>query len=877
MYDVVLRISKAVFILPMALKLMLLLLSGPVAAQQRAVGGSVVESGTEQPLPGVIVVAKDADGKRLGYTLTGADGTFSLASGASAATIEISFVGFERVVLSPPFPDPVRVVLEESRERLESAVVRESAVSVHGDTLSYLASSVRTETDRTMGDVLQRLPGIEVAHDGSILFNGRPISRLYVEGRDILRGDYNFATLNLDAKSLKSIEVYQRHQPVKALDGLVEEESAALNINLTDIAKGRWTWKLEAGGGLSDEKVDAYDASVLLGRISRSLATLNKFILNDTGALPRFNESTSTIVVGEDRFNRYKVRDYASVSTDPAPLQDRYSALNRTLAAQTVDNFTTGRYTTAGVAAKYARNTLESSLLKEQRYDMNGQGEDRRFLDVTKKHTREDYFSAAADITTNAPGHYLKEVLFFDARNTSGQGSVEGDTPLEQGLLSRKYNVNNILNARFRAGDGQAYGFNWYTQLSRDEAGYSVLTDGREQRTQSTVAYSGVSGTGLSRSRGGWTFGLTPGAYLLFRHFASSFSGLLPSALDAFTSNNDLTSLHLCPQLGGSVRRDIRSWRLSADVRAAYHFYHFSGAETWKDSFPEWSGGASVRYVGGRMEMEALWRHSSAAVSDQTVATGLVLTSWNTLWVGRRHPARQPSDQFSLNLRIQEPLTGTYFILDGGYETGQRFIRTRTVLDGYILSRESDDLSQTQSWNGGVSLSKGMAFLRGKLDVGVRFSSTSSALNQNGMLWDYDARVWSAFVRFKLSPLRNLTLSYDGVGSRSVFNIGGADGGAPAFDLRQEVSARTLLWKKLEITLEGEHLLTSMVGMTYGVFLLDAGAGIDLGRQARLWLRAVNLLGTTCYRTVSESPLLTTSSEYAIRPRTVLLGVTWNL
>ena len=867
--------------MPVSVRIILLLflfsLAWPCAAQNKELKGKVVEQGSGQPLPGVIVVSKDPSGKRLAYTVTRQNGTFSFSPGGNAEVLEISFVGYEKALIRQPFPDPVLIDLKESKEQLHAAVIKEHSVRVHGDTLSYLASAVRTASDKTMGDVLQRLPGIEVNRDGSIVFNGRPISKLYVEGRDLLRGDYNFATLNLEAKNLKSIDVYLNHQPVKALDGLVEEESAALNVNLEEMSKGRWSMTLDVGGGVSEEMPTAYDAGVLAGMISKEFATLNKLRLNDIGSLPRFNEMSSTIQIGEDRFNRYNVRSFTSLSTNKAPLADRYSALNHTMAVQTVDNITTGQYTTAGIAAKYSRNRLESTLVAEQKYNMGGQGEEVLFRDETKKEVQENYFSMAADITTNAPRHYIKEVLFVDAQGVGGAGSVIGNRLLNQEMSSRKLNINNIMNTRFRVRDGSAYGFRWYTQISRNEEGYSVLSDGRSQSVRSTVVYSALDGTGFSRARSGWTFDLLPGAYLIFRRFDSALTGLFPDTFNVFPMDNALAFYHICPRIGARISKDIQSFKISGDIRAGYHFYHFNYVGAGKDSFPELSGGISLRYSGRNVEAEVAWRHNNAAASDQSISSGLILRSHNSLWLGRLHPVRQPSDRFSLEARIQEPLTGIYFIMNGGIVAGSRFLPSRIVRDGYILNRESESLTPANSWNAGVSLSKGILFVRGKIDAGIDYSSTTTSLDQNGVIWDYRTHIWNAFTRFKISPIRELTLDYDGSLVRSVYDIGNSGAADPGYELRQEIKVSGFFLKRLELSLTGEHLLTAVDKSTQGLFLLDAAVSFSLGGQVSLWLKGINLIGGRTYKVLSMSPLLTSSLEYAIRPRTVLLGITWSI
>lgn len=57
----------------------------------------------------------------------------------------------------------------------------------NGDTLSYLVGAYQEQGDRVIGDVLKRMPGIEVSNDGGIKYNGKAIRKFYVEEMDLLQ------------------------------------------------------------------------------------------------------------------------------------------------------------------------------------------------------------------------------------------------------------------------------------------------------------------------------------------------------------------------------------------------------------------------------------------------------------------------------------------------------------------------------------------------------------------------------------------------------------------------------------------------------------------------------------------------------------------
>lgn len=64
--------------------------------------------------------------------------------------------------------------------------------------------------DRSIADVLRKMPGIEVAKSGEIRYNGQPINNFYIEGLDMLDGRYGQATNNIAPQDVASVEVVEK-------------------------------------------------------------------------------------------------------------------------------------------------------------------------------------------------------------------------------------------------------------------------------------------------------------------------------------------------------------------------------------------------------------------------------------------------------------------------------------------------------------------------------------------------------------------------------------------------------------------------------------------------------------------------------------------
>lgn len=101
------------------------------------------------------------------------------------------------------------------------------------------------------------MPGIAINEDGSIEYQGKKINKFYIEGMDLLGGKYTQASENIDVDKVKKIQVFERHQPIKALKNTNFSEQAALNIVLGDSAKNVWTHTIDLAVGMAmDRKSD---------------------------------------------------------------------------------------------------------------------------------------------------------------------------------------------------------------------------------------------------------------------------------------------------------------------------------------------------------------------------------------------------------------------------------------------------------------------------------------------------------------------------------------------------------------------------------------------------------------------------------------------
>ncbi len=86
------------------------------------------------------------------------------------------------------------VQLEPGTTLLKEVTVKADRIREQGDTITYNVGSFAQQQDRSISDVLKRMPGINVEQSGKIQYQGGVINKFYIEGSDLLGGKYGIAT-----------------------------------------------------------------------------------------------------------------------------------------------------------------------------------------------------------------------------------------------------------------------------------------------------------------------------------------------------------------------------------------------------------------------------------------------------------------------------------------------------------------------------------------------------------------------------------------------------------------------------------------------------------------------------------------------------------
>jgi hypothetical protein len=193
----------------------------------------------------------------LAYAVSNTKGEFTLNVPADAPkndlTLEVTCIGFDKVTKAVnDFAAPCNFVLSAAVNQLQAVIIKNKRpfIKTSGDTTSYKVSDYSNQQDRVIGDVIKKLPGVQVTSDGKITYNGKPISNLYVGGDNLLDDKYNIATNSIPHGVVDKVQVLENNQPVKMLRGKTVSEDVAMNLTFKKDAKLQMVGQEVTGGGI---------------------------------------------------------------------------------------------------------------------------------------------------------------------------------------------------------------------------------------------------------------------------------------------------------------------------------------------------------------------------------------------------------------------------------------------------------------------------------------------------------------------------------------------------------------------------------------------------------------------------------------------------
>ncbi|MFN0293766.1 outer membrane beta-barrel protein [Pedobacter helvus] len=267
---------------------MLCLVNMAFAQAQGTVSGKVLNQKDKQPIDYASIAIKklSADSAVVGATSTSANGTFSVNNiAAGKYRLYVVYLGLKTInkdfelTAAKPSINFGELLMEDTGVTLQGVEIKGETppVVVKKDTLEINASTLKVKENSVVEDLLKKVPGVDVAKDGTVTTQGETIKRVRVDGKDFMGNDPLLATRNLPADMVDKIQIIDDMSEQSKFSGVDDgNREKILNIVTKNGIKNKgYIGNATAGYG-TDER---HDVNINLNRFdgSQRITLLGQF------------------------------------------------------------------------------------------------------------------------------------------------------------------------------------------------------------------------------------------------------------------------------------------------------------------------------------------------------------------------------------------------------------------------------------------------------------------------------------------------------------------------------------------------------------------------------------------------------------------------
>ena len=855
--------------MPRLIAYMLFLIATVSAVAQVNVSGTVVDKDSNEPLTGASVIVKGADGKIKKYATSKGDGGFAMSlPSVAGCRLEVSMMSFaKKTIPLDSVSFPITVQLEPGTTLLKEVTVKADRIREQGDTITYNVGSFAQQQDRSIGDVLKRMPGINVEQSGKIQYQGEDINKFYIEGSDLLGGKYGIATNGISHEDVGAVEVMENHQPMQVLSGISFSDKAAINLKLKNKAKATWSFHGDAGGGYSWQPDGAiWDGELFAMAVMPNFQNITTLKTNNIG------EDLSAQAT--DFFASRRGTDlsrYVGLSLPGVPnLSRKRTLFNRSALVSTNALWKLGRGEFK-TQIDYSFNRITAEAANVTTYFLNDGNrvviEDRNGVDRT--HSLSGKFIYELNQKTAFINNTLKTNIDWD----DVQLGVTGSLPNDQTASLPDYYVGNDFKIIKRFN-----GKHLVTFISKNEweslpQTLSVsINDGTMRQHVKDHAFYTHESAAYAFSVKGITISLEGGVKGYFRSLNTELPDM-PEEIPGETTNvlnTNYFTVYATPKFEYWVKRV--NFTLNAPVSFAHYTFDKALANRSEAYF---SPSLSMNWKpNNRFEMSVSGGTGRSPMDLNMIQPGYVMTNYRSFQRGVDDFYNSSSQRVSGRLSYKHTRRGLFanaFVMQSW--SHNPYTLAQQLYGDYVVYSYTSAKSDGQMLMASGNIGKTLDFMRGSANINGSFSRNESHLISENSSVNSVGTSWSAGAKINGSPLRWLSFDYRFELASSRMSMNGINASWLG-NMENELLLNIMPHKKWEWHISGEHYRNELTSDQFkNVFLLDTKLIYKLNKRLELSASLNNIFNQRTYNYTTYNQLTSFESQRRLRGRELLISI----
>lgn len=860
------------------------------AQQTGSIRGLVRDSVGNPISNATVTLLKSSNGAGVAFAKTDSSGHFSFNLPASSSVeqlgVKVTFVGYKKFEQAiGPNNELINVTLYPEVAILHQATVTSRAYVVKkSDTLSFSVGNFRDSTDRVLGDLIKKIPGIEMSSDGTIRYNGRPINNFYIEGDDLLDGRYSIATNNLPSKDIDKVEVIEHNQNIKMLNGIVQSDDPGINIRLKENSKLVWINNADITAGTPSKYSGKLNNMAFKPRIKM----LNQIAANNIG----YNLNNELAYRGADVETNNPLI-ILNNSKPPGISEGRYYFNNSQL-ININDLYRLNSGVSFRVNAYYLHDIIPYKTESTIAYYLPGQ-DSIGYSEKQDSRDKVDHLLVSLNLNSNKKNRYFNESLTADV-SSSGKNVniVTNNAGVKEYLHTNLSTFSNALNGFFFVHKKHIIGYNSNITWSQTPQNFTiqpgrlqdVLNNGQDyiQSLQQIrlPGWSTINTLNSISSIGHWTFNNTIGIEYKHLQLQSDIS-LLQNNKETTHPNDTKNSVNwnearLYVQPGFKYEEGRN--RLTIYVPVNYNPIHYNDSITRAgDKVNKVYINPSLQYrlqVGKEHELIAGYSFSNDFATVQQVFAAGILTDYRTLQ-GYSTPI-ETGYHSTYNVRFAYKRSLRMFFINAGITY---VARHNNFMYSSIVSNLVTQITAIPRGNESASLilsggmSKYIFALHTTVTADIRANRESSQVLTNNQFFNINTWYNSYTLGFSPRPVAWLKIDLN-ANYLTAVSSSPAEGFVKhkSSQWKQAAALTFLLFKQLSINVKNEYYTNILTSKKLSdCFLADAYINYRISKpDVELRASCTNIGNKRNLNIINNSGDVISNLNFYMQPRMFLLS-----